>query len=107
MHYAGYYNLSTPSSTSSRATSRRASENSTKSSSSENAQPERRRSTFAKIIDQLKPLEEPITVEGVWSPTFVKKEKKSRSSKKEGKKEPLKMEKRMGKAQYELISAAA
>lgn len=121
MHYAGYYNLSTPNSLpSSRITtpaaSRRASDKSVTSttSSEPQASTERRPSFFKRALDQLKPLDEPILVDGVWSPMFANKaerqaaekaDKEARKAKKEAAKAAN--EKGMSKAQYELISAAA
>merc|ERR1711939_853474 len=115
MLYSGYYNLHVANqhnaqqaysrNGSAANTSRRNSVKSEASSSSQEAQkqqPERRRSSIKRALDMLRPTEEPVTVEGIYSPVF-KQDKKSNKKEKKAKKE--KMVWNMSRAQYELISA--
>jgi hypothetical protein len=115
MLYAGYYNLSAPSSN---PASRRGSEKSTTSTTSSTEQqqlpqqPERRKSLLQKVIYQLKPIEQPVLVDGVWSPMFVSKaERQAAEAKAKARKGSVATEQKqrgsISKAQYELISAAA
>jgi hypothetical protein len=114
MLYAGYYNLSAPSSG---PASRRGSEKSNTSTTSSTEQqlpqqPERRKSFLQKVIYQLKPIEQPVLVDGVWSPMFVSKaERQAAEAEAKARKGSVAAEKKqrgsISKAQYELISAAA
>ncbi|KPI38159.1 uncharacterized protein AB675_1064 [Cyphellophora attinorum] len=119
MLYAGYYNLSSPSTPSSRnasmsTSSRRSSEKSATSTEQQQLpqQPERRKSFLQKVIYQLKPIEQPVLVDGVWSPMFVSKaERQAAEAEAKARKASVatgqKQRGSISKAQYELISAAA
>ena len=67
MLYAGYYNLSQADNA-----SRRASANSTASSTKEETPNTSRRSSIKKLLDQLKPIEKPVTPAGIYSPMIAK-----------------------------------